>query len=196
MTRQISRARILASVLVFSAALSACAWTPHELDLAPKTLPVQSAVGNGTSLYFKFTDERDDLTIGHRSTATVGAKISAANLPATVEKSLREELQSKKFVIMESEEKADASVVYRLRAFKFYISQGFWAGKKNVSAVLAVDAHRGGKSYSNIYRYNSADTIVFVPGGKDIDAQMNDALEQILDKAAADKDLEAFLVGH
>lgn len=195
MTVFVNRAKLFVSASCGLIFLSACAWTPHDITLAPQTLPAQSEAGKGTSVYFRFVDERDDTTVGHRSTGPIGAKISAANLTETVENSLRSALIKKQYQIIDNEAQADAVIIFRLRAFKFYIGEDFWTGKKNVSAVISVDAHRGAKSYSNVYRYNSSDRTIFVPGGKDIDAQMNDALEQILDAELVDKNLDAALTG-
>lgn len=83
--------------------LSACAWTPHELQVKPTAEPTASDIGQGTRVFFRFVDERDDVTIGHRGVATVGAKISSSDLPGILEAQLRQSLAKKQFQLTDSE---------------------------------------------------------------------------------------------
>lgn len=152
-----------------------------------------ATVGDRTSLAFKFSDERDDVTIGHRSVATVGAKISAHRLPAVIEAQLRNILTAKGYRLLSDTPGADAEVVYRLRSFKFDIEAGFWTGGRNAAAALAVDARRRDRTYTTVYRTNSEERILFVPGETEINQQMNAALNDILTKAAADTQLDQVL---
>jgi uncharacterized lipoprotein YajG len=184
-----------AVVLVLAGALSSCAWTPAELELKPKMDAAPSDIGKGTTVAYNFVDERDDVTVGHRSIATVGAKITSQQLPAVVDARLREALAARQFTLVAAQQPADANLVYRLRAFKFDIEAGFWTGGRNASAALAVEARRQDKAYNNVYRYNSEERIMFVPGESEINQQMNAALSQILTKAAGDSDLDRFLIG-
>lgn len=183
------------SVLVALVILSGCVWTPHDLQLHATTQPTASDIGQGTRLFFRFIDDRDDTTIGHRGVATVGAKISAADLPSVFEARLRDSLEKKQFQLVGSDQDADASITYRLRSFKFDIEQGFWTGGSNAAAALAVDADRKGHTYANVYRYNSEERIFAVPGGDAIDGQMNAAMNDLLRKADADTALDQLLAG-
>ncbi len=184
--------RWLAVSLVFLA-LAACAWTPAELELKPNATVPSSTVGNGTTLSFKFSDERDDVTIGHRSVATIGAKISSQQLPVVVETQLQKILTAKGYRIVSNVTGGDAEVVYRLRSFKFDIEAGFFTGGRNAAAALAVDARRREKTYTTVYRTNTEERILFVPGEAEINQQMNAALNEILGKAASDSQLDQFL---
>jgi uncharacterized lipoprotein YajG len=175
--------------------LSACTFTPAELALKPTSSTVASDAGHGTSVSFKFVDERDDVTVGHRGVATVGAKINAEDLPRTIEANLRQDLAGKQFVLLPEGQHADAEVIFRLRSFKFDIESGFFTGGRNAAAALAVDARKGEKTYNNIYRYNNEQRILFVPGESEINQQMNAALNQILTDAYNDTELTRFLAG-
>jgi uncharacterized lipoprotein YajG len=174
--------------------LSACAFTPHDLHLQPAA-PSASTVGQNTAVFFRFVDERDDVTVGHRGVGGNGAKISAESLSKLVETQLRQSLQQKKYRLVDSEPGATASVVYRLRSFKFDIERGFFSGGRNSTAALAVDARRSDKTYANVYRYNNEERIMVVPGGDEIDGQMNAALNQILVQAYTDDSLDRLLTG-
>jgi uncharacterized lipoprotein len=175
--------------------VAGCAWTPHEVQLAPTTPATVSQAGHGAKVFFRFIDDRDDTNVGHRAVATVGAKVSASDLPRTVEEQLREQLRRKQFDLVTSEVGADSAVTYRLRSFKFEIEKGFFSGGRNATAALSVDARRGGQSYANVYRTSSETRILFVPGGDEINAQMNAALNDILQKANDDGELVRMLAG-
>ncbi len=175
--------------------LTACTFTPHELQVKPTVDPSASDIGTGTRVFFRFVDERDDVVIGHRGVATVGAKISSSDLPAIIEAQLRQFLTKKQFALTDAEPAGAASVTYRLRSFKFDIESGFFTGGQNASAALAVDAKRGDRTYTTVYRYNSEERILFVPAGVQIDNQMNAALNQILAKADTDENLTHLLAG-
>jgi uncharacterized lipoprotein YajG len=173
--------------------LSACAFTPHDLQLHPAVQPTDSTIGQNTQLFFRFVDDRDDQTVGHRGASTMGAKVSADNLPQIVEAQLRLALQKKAFQVVGSEGTADAMVIYRLRSFTFNIETGFFSGGRNANATLAVEAHRKGKTYDKVYRSTSETRILFVPTGDEIDGQMNAALSDILAQADKDENLDRFL---
>jgi uncharacterized lipoprotein YajG len=175
--------------------LSACAWTPHDVQLRPTVEGTASNVGNGTRVFFRFIDDRDDVMVGHRSVATVGAKISAKDLPDIFKARLQDQLQKKQFQLVDAEGSADARVTYRLRSFKFEIEQGFWTGGANAAAALSVDGDRKGRSYAKVYRSNSEERIMAIPGGDAIDNQMNTAMNQLLQQADADEDLTRTLTG-
>ena len=176
--------------------LSACAFTPHNVTVDPKVTMADSDIGNGTRVYFRFVDERDDTVVGHRAAGTMGAKVTADNLPHVVETTLRDGLVKKHFTLSDQQAGTDASVIYRLRSFKFDIETGFFTGGRNSAAALAVEARRGERSYDKVYRFNDETRIVFLPGESEIDQQMNGALSDILDKALSDTDLDRMLAGH
>lgn len=183
------------AVAVLMIGLSGCAWTPHQVKVAPQVSVAPSDLGRDTKVFFRFTDERDDTTVGHRSVATVGAQITAPQLDDQVQLQLKDSLQKKGYQLVTSEAAADDTLTFRLRAFQFYIEKGYFSGGQEASAVLAVDALRRGLTYTNVYRHNSDQRIQFVPGGDDIDAQMNLVLSDILQQAATDTSLDAFLTG-
>lgn len=186
-------AKPIASIAVLLLA-AACAFTPHDTELRPTVQSSDSTVGQGRPVFFRFVDERDDVVVGHRSVGSFGAKVSATNLPTIVESQLRQSLEKKAFVLIGAEQPGTPTVVYRLRSFKFEVESGFFTGGRNATATLAVDARRGERSYNNVYRYNSEQRIVFVPGGSEINDQMNAALTQVLQQAAEDKELDRFLI--
>jgi uncharacterized lipoprotein YajG len=194
MRRRLAGARILTAILA-AVSLSACAFTDHDAVLRSSAIPGTSQIGQGTKLYFRFVDDRDDVVLGHRATGGNGAKITAAGLPNLVEDSLRYALVQKSFALTPVEQDADASVIYHLRSFKFDLSMGFWTGGENSAAALAVDARRKDRSYDKVYRYNNEERTIVVPAGSQIDDQMNVGLTSILGQAYGDAALDRFLAG-
>lgn len=191
MTTSILRLIIAASVCLV---LGGCAFTPHDVNLQPIETYNQSGVGTGTHVFYRFVDERDDLTLGARGAAGQGSRISANALPSTMQAQLRDVLTRKGFSLTGAEGDADATVNYRMRSFKFEVETGFWTGSDNVSAVLAVDVLRRGRTYTNVYRFNSQHTAMVVPGGGDLDTMMNAAMNDLLRQADGDSALFQFLV--
>ncbi|HEY4275761.1 MAG TPA: YajG family lipoprotein [Rhizomicrobium sp.] len=183
------------SAIALALLLGGCAWTPHDVKIAPLTPPQASTIGEGTKVFFRFSDERDDATVGHRSVATVGAKISAPTLDAEIERNLRLGLTTKGYSIVSDQGAADATAVYRLRSFKFEIETGFWSGAQNAATVIAVDGMRAGRTYTNVYRSSSEERIMAVPGGDAIDQQMNAAISSTMNQAWSDGNLDLFLTG-
>lgn len=188
--------------VVIAVLVSGCTWTPHDVQVTTTAPTPVSTVGNGTHLYFQFVDDRDDVTVGHRGVATVGAKITAADVPQVVESHLRTMLQNKGYTLLNAPAASDAGVTYRLRAFKFEIEQGFFTGGQNADVALAVDpsravdASRGAQTYKTVYRSNSEERILAVPGGDAIDEQLDSALTDVLTKAANDTALDSVLTAH
>ncbi len=175
--------------------VGACAFTPHDVHLNPGIQNYASDVGHGTRVYFRFIDDRDDVTVGHRGVGGNGAKISATELPILIDAQLRDAMTKKNFLLVAAEPEGAASVTYRLRAFKFDIERGFFSGGQNTAATLAVEARRSDRSYAQVYRYNAEQRIQVVPGGDDINNLMNAALTQVLQQATTDVALDGFLTG-
>jgi uncharacterized lipoprotein len=185
--------RLVTAALV-CVVLGGCAFTPHDVNLQPFETYNQSGVGAGTHIFFRFVDERDDLTLGARGAAGQGSRITASALPSMMQAQLRDVLSRKGFSLTGQEGDTDATVNYRMRSFKFEVETGFLTGSDNVSAVLAVDVLRRGRTYTNVYRFNSQHTAMVVPGGGDLDIMMNAAMNDLLRQADGDSALFQFLV--
>jgi uncharacterized lipoprotein YajG len=179
--------------LVIVLSLGGCTFTPHDVQLSPPAQNFTSDVGHGTRVFFRFVDDRDDVTVGHRGVGGNGAKINASELPGLVEAQLRDALIKKNFQLVSVEPEGEAAVTYRLRAFKFDIERGFFSGGQNTAAALAVDARRSDKSYAQVYRFNAEQRIQVVPGSDEINSVMNAALTQILQQATTDAALDQLL---
>ena len=174
---------------------SACTFVPADVDVQPSARATPSNIGHGVRVVFKFIDERDDIVVGHRGVGGQGAKIEAPTLDAVLEAKLREGLEQKSFVPVAESGSANQEVTYRLRSFKFDVESGFFTGGQNAAVALAVEARRGGRSYDNVYRNNSEQRIMAIPGESGINQQMNQVLDQVLSGAYGDAALDRFLAG-
>jgi uncharacterized lipoprotein YajG len=175
-------------------ALAGCTFTPKELELYAHPTISETNIGADTALYFRFVDDRDETTVGVRGASNSGSKITAANLAEYVEHELREGLEAKGYILIKDKQEAVAEITYRLRAFKFSLNMGFWTGAENKSAVIAVDAEKGEVDYAKTYRVDDEDREMFVPGGDEINEEMNAALAAVLNKAMNDGALDLFLI--
>jgi uncharacterized lipoprotein YajG len=182
-------------VLFVGIVLSGCATPTYDLHLDPQSNVSPAAVGSSTKLYISFADERDETLIGYRGVQPYAEKLAAPDLPTILEKQLRDGLKQKGFEITDMQSSADATVTFRLHAFKFDFEKGIWTNDANISAVLAVDARRGARTYSNVYRYDVQDTMMGEPYKTDLDNRMNTALSEVLHKALSDENLDLLLVG-
>lgn len=190
---RLTPARVLA--LLAATTLSACAFTPLDTALTPSATVPSSTLGQGSKLYFSFVDDRDDTVIGHRGVGNNGAEITVPSLPDTVQTSLRNDLTNQGFTLTSNADGADASVTFRLRAFKFGLAQGFWSGEEDTAATLEVAAQRGARGYNQVYRFNDVTRIQVVPDEDGVKAKLNAALDGVLGKAYADQALNQFLAG-
>lgn len=173
--------------------LGACQFVPHDVQLSTPVPNYASDVGHGARVYFRFIDDRDDVTVGNRGIGGNGAKITATELPNLIQAQLTDALVKKNYRLVPAESEGEATVTYRLRAFKFDLERGFFTGGQNTAAALAVDARRSDKSYAQVYRYNAEQRIAIVPGGDEINSVMNAAVTQILQQATTDAALDHLL---
>jgi uncharacterized lipoprotein YajG len=72
---------------------------------------------------------------------------------------------------------------------------GFWTGAENKTAIIRADANRNGKTFAETYRFDDEDRDVFVPGGKELNRELNEALAAVMSDALNDRTMDAFLMG-
>lgn len=173
--------------------LSACAFTPHEVQLTASAPKNQSSVGQGVTLYLDVIDDRDSTVVGQRGGGMQGADITAARVMPTLERELKAGFEAKGFRVVSTKVGADAKVKARLRAFKFFLETGFFSGAENTSVVVALAAEKLGDDYDRTYRSSSETGTLFVPGGSSIDKKLNAALSRVLSEIMSDQKLMAFL---
>jgi uncharacterized lipoprotein len=173
--------------------LSACAFTPHQVAVTAQAPTEPSTIGQGITLHLEVLDDRDSTVVGQRGAGMQGADITAPQIISTLERELKAGFEAKGFRVVSTDAGADAEVEARLRAFKFFIETGFWAGAENTSVVIAVEAKRQGDDYDRTYRSSSEDEIQVVPEGSAIDVKLNATLSTVLNQIMSDNKLMGYL---
>ena len=173
--------------------ISACAYTPHEVQVTAHAPILESNIGQSVSLGLQVFDDRDSAVIGQRGVGMTGADITAEDVVQVLENELTEVLEAKSFKVLSSESENDAEVEVRLRAFKFFIESGFFTGAENTSVVVIIEAEKGGQDFDRTYRYSSENSTIIILGAELIDTKLNAALSNVLRQIANDSELMKFL---
>lgn len=189
------RLRNVFSVVLIGFALSACAFTPHDVEVTAKAPTDVSTVGEGVNIVIELIDDRETTTVGQRGAQMMGADITANQVMATLERELTAGFEAKGFTVVNSVEAADAEVETRLRAFKFFIETGFFSGTENTSVAVGIEGKRGNSDYDRVYRSSSEHGALFVPAAASIEDKLNAALTDVLNKIFSDDKLMNYLAG-
>jgi uncharacterized lipoprotein YajG len=194
--------------VVLALMTAGCAYAPLDVKLAALAPAPQSAVGAGTRLDFRFVDERLKSTLGQRieiGPLANSAPITAADLPAFVEKTLRDGMAAKGYELA-----GGIPVTFHLRVMTFGMQTPYESGRADVGyvpgreaaspsgtetayAVLAVDSAREGRSYKNFYRAMVTDGTFLAASDGQISARVNAALSSVLEQVRSDQKLDLFL---
>lgn len=185
----------LLSGLVALSLVTACAFTPHEVELTAKAPKTGSTLGAGVTIGLQVIDDRDTTVVGQRGAGMLGADITVANILPTLKTELTGAFEANGFKVVATGSPADAEIEVRLRAFKFFLESGLFVGAENTSVVVAVEAEKRGRDFDRTYRTASEEGTIFVPGSGSIDTKLNAALTVVLGKIAGDRELLDFLAG-
>ena len=181
----------LGLVVVFL--VSACTFTPHEVEISAKAPKTESAIGAGVTVALQVIDDRESTVVGQRGAGMLGADITVNDILSVLNTELTEGLEANGFKVTAPGSTADAELEVRLRAFKFFLESGFFTGAENTSVVVALEAEKKGTDFDQTYRSSREERTLFVPGGGSIDANLNAALTAILGQIVGDRDLLGFL---
>ncbi len=175
--------------------LSACAFTPHDVAVNAQAPRTSSTVGQGVSLSLQVIDDRESTVVGQRGAGMQGADITANQVMSVLERELKAGFEAKGFRVGSADAEADIEVEARLRAFKFFIETGFFAGAENTSVVVAIEAEKLADDYDRTYRSSSEESTLVVPAGSSIDQKLNVSLSEVLRQIMSDARLMSFLSG-
>jgi uncharacterized lipoprotein YajG len=171
-----------------------CAFTSQHISLAPQIDKVGSDVGKGLEVGVKVVDERTDRILGHRSVGAVGAEMTIDDQPEIViKKTIFESLKNNGFTPVEYDPNLKRNLKVEIREIKFYISMGFWTGGVHTNAAIKADAINNGKTHEEFYREQAERRVMFVPGAKDNERDVNNILSKTLLKLHHDPALMNFL---
>jgi uncharacterized lipoprotein YajG len=182
--------------LLFAIAIlvSACAYTPHDVQIDAQAPIINSTAGEGTKLGLRIFDDRPSTTVGQRGAMNMGADITANQLMDRFEDQVNESYEAQGFEIVEyNDPSADARLEASMRNFDFFIESGFWTGANNVDIVIKADAENGRKTYAETYRFQSEERMLVVPDAEKISASLNAGLTDVLTKMTTDSQLKEVL---
>jgi uncharacterized lipoprotein YajG len=182
--------------LLFSIAIlvSACAYTPHDVQIDAQAPVINSTAGEGTKLGLRIFDDRPSTTVGQRGAMNMGADITANQLMDRFEDQVNESYVAQGFEIVEyNDPSANARLEASMRNFDFFIESGFWTGANNVDIVIKADAENGSKTYAETYRFQSEERMLVVPDAEKISASLNAGLTDVLTKMTTDSQLKEVL---
>ena len=182
-------------VLLLVVVLAGCTFTQHELNIETESTTEFNRIKTDTNLVLSFSDERDSTNIGKR-VGGFGAKITAANLMASIEAAVRGMFVRKGYQLVSADASHDASVQVTVRSFSYDVTSSWWTGGEHVSAVLILESKKQNDTLKKVYRSGSERRIFFESFGSEIDDRMNRALRDVLLQIAQDQELEHFLTGN
>ena len=175
--------------------VSACAVTPHEVEISAKAPRSESAIGAGVTVALQVIDDPESTVVGQRGVGMTGADITVDDILSVLNAELTAGLEANGFTVTAPGPAADAEIEVRLRAFKFFHETGFFTGAENTSVVVAVEAEKRGRDFDRTYRSGRERRTLFVPGGGSIDAMLNAAFTLVLGQIVGDRELLGFLAG-
>lgn len=173
-----------------------CAFTPHNANLTinqPKTTP--SATVEGTTIWLRVVDERDETDLGRRGAGIAVAKVKCEGLFPKFMRAVEEGFRLKGFKLTNDPSAADADLLVALRTLKFLESAGFFTVGAEADATIFAEAERGDEDYRNQYRSSDEDRQLAISFGSGIDEQLSLVLNDVLAQLFSDQRLDDFLTG-
>ena len=190
-TEKLLKQRVIGVVVV--ALVSACDFTPHEVNITARAPKTQSTIGAGVTIAMQVIDDRDSAVVGQRGAKMMGANITAGRVMQVLNDELTEAFAANGFRFAVPGSPVDAELEVRLRAFKFFFETGFFSGAAHANVVVAVEAQKQGRDMDRIYRSTNEDPGIFTLGGETLDAKFNAALTVVMGRIVGERELLAFL---
>lgn len=175
--------------------VSACAYTPHDVQIDAQAPAINSDAGQGKKLGLRIFDDRPSTTVGQRGAMNIGADITADQLMDRFEEEVTDAYAAQGFEIVDyNNPSADARLEASMRNFNFFIESGFWTGANNVDIVIKADAKNGRRTYAETYRFQSEERMLVVPDAESISTSLNAGLSDVLTKMTTDSQLRNVLI--
>jgi uncharacterized lipoprotein YajG len=189
--------RLTAVLVIFMLFATGCAFTPHETNIAiDQQKATYSKTAQGTKIWLRVVDERDETDLGRRGAGIAAAKIQSGDLMPKFTRAVEDGFQAKGFELISDRTAADAELLVALRTLKFEESAGFFTVGAEADAAVLAEAERGSNDYRNQYRSSDEDRQLAVSFGDGIDEQINFVLNQVVGQLLNDKRLDNVLTGN
>lgn len=174
----------LAMALTF---VSACAFKPLVVDVAPSLQVAESAIGNGTAVTVAVTDQRKSEQLGTRTISGKTAPVNASvDLKQTLQQELSQALAAKGFTIAD----VSSEVTLELQLLKTeYVTKAAAVGATTtLNTEVKVVAVKGNTTYEKVYRTEREEKTAFAPMAEQsagfINAAISETLQRVLDDEA------------
>lgn len=183
------------SVVVACVLSTGCAFTPQTANIAPTLSVTPSSQGAGTTVAVRVVDERPSKSLGRRGSGYgPAAEITAAeDLALVVRDEIIAGLQQKGFNTTFADAAATPKLTVEIRLLEYSTSTGFWTGGVHINGAVKAIAHHGQQTYEKMYRSEEEQRVVFVPGDKENEKWINQALSEVLNQMFEDQALIQFL---
>lgn len=185
----------LLSIILGSALLGSCSFTPESIQLNPQLQTSQSNIGAGKTVAVRIIDDRADTSLGGRASQYgPAAKISlASDLSSTVEKGIEFGLQKQGFKTTSYSDSAQRRLIVRITALQYQTNSGFWAGHVTVSGTLDAVGYNGSRRYEQVYRGQDIHSVEITPSSTSDSQHVNSAVSSMINNLINDKALMRFL---
>ena len=187
------KALLILSVLM----LAACSFKPMSVYVQPKLVAPQSVLITAAQpVWLDVLDQRAASELGSRSISGKTAAITAQNdLTSSIREAFSESYAAQGFTFVA--EKAENVPELQLILVKTdYVSQSkaLKGTTTTLNTELRVKASHGAKSYEKSYRSSAENKTTFTPMQEAIQEMVNNALSDVLQRAANDQAVQALLL--
>jgi uncharacterized lipoprotein len=189
----------LVGLMVIVLSVSACAFSPQKVEIAPHVEYSKTDIGNGKTISVAIMDGRDSTDIGHRGSAAIanGAKVTSdQNIPETFRQAIFEGLKAKGFSPVDSTKSVSRQLQVEIRSIGYSTSTGFWTGGVETKAAVMCHASVASNTYDKMYRYSGEERVVFVPTADHNSQLINKAVNEVLSQMFDDQALLSLLASN
>ncbi len=170
-----------------------CAYMSHDVTIDPHYTASSAVTGQNRPVSLEVVDEREDQDIGRRTDMYgMGALITNEQDVADVFRSkISEALKAKGFEANSADTFPKLKV--EVRAIKYTTSAGIMRGGFLARSAIKIIAKNGSETYEKMYRSSVEKKKFFLPFADSNRTQINDSINEVLEKFFQDESLFKFL---
>ena len=185
----------LACLVLSTALVGGCAFTPQAVNIAPTVNVKPSQAGGGKDLSLSVVDERPRKTLGTVGASGVGADITIeGDLVGSVQRALNDGLTRISFRPGAARGGPAAELRVEIRNLDYVINRGFWAGTLRVDVGLKAICIRGTtRPYEKLHHGEFTESVQVVQPKESNGKYINTAVSSAVNDLLADSELVACL---
>lgn len=180
--------------LLFCAVISACAYSPQQLNIAPKVLMNDEAYGQGRVLTVIVEDARDNKVLGSRGGAYPDTSVItiANDVEEAIAGTTRSILRQQGFVSDENMASV-ANVKIVLEQLGYVNEKAKLTTEIRLTAVIRLEINAADQVYSGRYRSVNNQQFALTPNAEANEEFVNKILAELLERAFKDPKVKVFL---